>query len=285
MDNYGEFALVYDSVMEEIPYRDWASGISALLRERGFGGGLVLDLGCGTGTLTRLLRDEGFDMIGVDASPDMLDCAERAEYLSGDISEAEDENAEDEKTEDEKTESSNAEDIKTENKNSILYLNQEMTEFELYGTVAAIVSTCDTINYLTEKEDLLTVFRLAENYLDYSGLFMFDVKTSYTYREIFGNNIYAYHEEDGDVYWENEFDEEEGLNYYDVTIFKKTEDGLFEKFEESHVQRYISSEEIRETAEKAGLIFEGEYSDYQLNGISGKDERRVFVLRKKDPRA
>lgn len=269
MDNYNEFASVYDSLMEEIPYGDWADGITKTLEAEGFKGALVLDLGCGTGKLTRLLCDAGFDMIGVDGSVEMLDEAKKKESreLSGTC----------EKTGKQGTFVPCAEN----ERKPVLYLNQELTEFELYGTVGAVVSTCDTINYLTEKDDLQTVFKLVENYLDYNGLFLFDVKTLYTYNELLGDGTFYSETENACTIWENEFDKEEGLNYYDITIFKNTGNGLFRKHTESHVQRFISREEIERAARSSGLIFEGEYSDYNRSPVSEEDERRVYILRKK----
>lgn len=269
LDNYNEFASVYDSLMEEIPYRDWADDITKTLEESGLKGALVLDLGCGTGKLTRLLRDAGFDMIGVDGSVEMLDEAKKMEPRKLSEKEGKEGNPE-----------LSSSDTGKEEK-TILYLNQELTEFELYGTVGAIVSTCDTINYLTEKEKLSVLFKLAENYLDYNGLFLFDVKTLYTYNELLGDGTFYSETENADVIWENEFDKKEGLNYYDITIFKDAGNGFFKKYTESHVQRFISRGEIERAAEKAGLLFEGEYSDYKRSPVSEEDERRVYILRKK----
>ena len=146
MEAYSDFASVYDTFMDETPYDEWADFLHGLLNEDGIAEGLVLDLGCGTGSLTRLMAEKGYDMIGVDYSPQMLQIA-----------------------------------MSKEEDSSILYLLQDMREFELYGTVAAVVSVCDSVNYITEPEDLCDVFKLVNNYLDPNGLFIFDFNT---------NNIY-----------------------------------------------------------------------------------------------
>ncbi|HJA34740.1 MAG TPA: class I SAM-dependent methyltransferase, partial [Candidatus Mediterraneibacter merdigallinarum] len=150
MEAYTSFASVYDTFMDNVPYSEWAQYIRGLLLESGTEDGIVLDLGCGTGSLTELLAGYGYDMIGVDNSEDMLELAMEKRLKSG---------------------------------HDILYLLQDMREFELYGTVRAVVSVCDSLNYITDPEDLVQVFRLVNNYLDPGGVFIFDFNTDYKYRE------------------------------------------------------------------------------------------------------
>ena len=119
----------------------WSKYLIQLLKEYQVEDGLVLDLGCGTGNMTELLAKEGYDMIGVDNSEDMLEIASEKREKSG---------------------------------LNILYLLQDMREFELYGTVKAVVSICDSINYILEEDDLREVFSLVNNYLDPKGMFIFD---------------------------------------------------------------------------------------------------------------
>ena len=146
MEVYHAFAAVYDRMMDEIPYESWCDYVCGLLAAEGVSDGLLLELGCGTGTLTELFARRGFDMIGVDSSEEMLQEALRKRDESG---------------------------------LEILYLLQDMRSFELYGTVAAVVSLCDTMNYLTEYADLVQVLKLVNNYLDPGGIFIFDLKTDY----------------------------------------------------------------------------------------------------------
>ena len=148
MEAYTGFAQVYDEFMDNIPYKEWNKYLLELLKENGLSEGILLDLGCGTGSITELLAKAGFDMIGIDNSEDMLEIAR-------------------EKAMDEELD--------------ILYLLQDMREFELFGTVAGVVSICDSMNYITSEEDLLKVFKLVNNYLDPKGLFIFDMNTPYKY--------------------------------------------------------------------------------------------------------
>ena len=170
---YGSFASVYDIFMDNIPYEEWCAYLTGLLREYNIEDGLVLELGCGTGNATRILSSAGYDMIAVDNSPDMLEIAMEK---------------------------------KAEDDQDILYLLQDMRDFELYGTVRAVVSICDSMNYITEKEDLLEVFRLVNNYLDPGGIFLFDLNTPYKYREILGEQTIAEDREDASFIWDNYFD-------------------------------------------------------------------------------
>ena len=107
------------------------------------------------------------------------------------------------------------------NSDNILYLLQDMTEFELYGTVNAIISICDCMNYITSEDDLLKVFQLANNYLEKDGIFIFDMNTEYKYKEILGDNVIAENREEGSFIWENDYYEDEKINEYNLTLYIK----------------------------------------------------------------
>ena len=186
MDAYTSFAAVYDTFMDNIPYEEWKSYLEELLKEYGVQDGLVLDLGCGTGTMTELLAADGYDMIGVDNSEEMLEIAREKQIKSG---------------------------------HEILYLLQDMREFELYGTVGAVFSICDSLNYITEPEELKQVFRWVNNYLDPGGIFIFDFNTEYKYREVLGDQTIAESREDCSFIWDNYYYEEERINEYELNLF------------------------------------------------------------------
>ena len=186
MEAYTSFAEVYDLFQDNVPYEEWCEYLAGLLGTYGVEHGLVLDLGCGTGSLTELLARRGYDMIGVDNSGEMLQIAMGKREESG---------------------------------LDILYLLQDMREFELYGTVAAVVSICDSMNYILDWEDLVQVLRLVNNYLDPGGVFIFDLNTPYKYRELLADNTFAEEREESSFIWENFYDEEERINEYDLTLF------------------------------------------------------------------
>lgn len=246
MDAYTSFAEVYDTFMDDIPYEEWSVYLIDLLKEYGISGGIVADLGCGTGTMTRLLAAAGYDMIGIDSSPDMLDVARQSPCPGA-------------------------------GQHEILYLLQDMREFELYGTVSAVVSVCDCINYITEPEELLQVFRLVNNYLDPHGVFLFDFHPEGYYREVLGDNVFAEDREDMSFIWENEYDTESQINFYELSFFIKGEDGRYDKHRETHQQRGYTLHEMQALIAASGLELIAMY-DALTRELAGKDCERVYVV-------
>lgn len=241
MGSYENFARVYDELMDNVPYEEWAQFILNLLQDRKITEGLVLELGCGTGKLMSLLGKAGFDMIGVDNSVEMLQIAR--EKTSQDF----------------------------------LYLLQDMREFELYGTVKAIISVCDSVNYITKKEELRKVFQLVNNYLDPEGLFIFDFNTEYKYRELIGETVIAEDREDVSFIWFNEYDEESHLNDIDLKVFVQEEGDIYRKFQEEHIQRGYTLDEIKQLLEESGLIFLEAYEEYTTQAPQ-PDSGRIVVV-------
>lgn len=255
MKEYTGFANVYDELMDNVPYEEWCEYTCSILSSYGISDGLVLDLGCGSGKFTELMADKGYDMIGVDNSEDMLMMAM---------------------------------DKRSESGHDILYLLQDMREFELYGTVRAIVSVCDCINYIIEPAELLTVFKLVRNYLDDDGLFIFDINTEYKYAEILSDNTFAENRDDCSFIWENYYDPENRINEYDLTIYARTEsddfdeEEIYERFLEEHYQKAYSITEIRDLLNEAGLEPLHIYDAYTKDEPKCKSERLSFIVRKRN---
>ncbi len=245
MDSYTGFAEFYDLFMDNIPYKEWSDYLISLLKEYNIHSGLVLDIGCGTGNITELLASSGYDMIGIDNSEDMLAAAMDKRYDSG---------------------------------LDILYLLQDMREFELYGTVAAAVSICDSMNYILEYDELVTVFKLVNNYLDPEGLFIFDLNTISKYENM-GDTVIAENRDEGSFIWENSFFKDKNLNQYDLTIFAKDDDNRYTKFEETHIQRGYTLDEIKNALSDAGLLFITAYSAFTREPVRG-DEDRIYIIAK-----
>ena len=247
MDAYTEFAKVYDLFMDNIPYEEWGAYLKGLLHENGVDDGLVLELGCGTGTMTEILAEAGYDMIGVDQSEEMLEEAARKREESG---------------------------------HEILYLCQDMREFELYGTVRAIVCVCDSMNYILEEEEVLGILTsAARNYLDYGGLFIFDLNTEYKYKEILGEQTIAENREESSFIWENYFDENEMVNEYDLTLFIREEDGRYSKYEETHYQKAFEIREVLEAVKEAGMELVAVYDAFTREPVKETSDRVYFIVR------
>lgn len=242
MEAYTGFAQVYDQFMDNIDYEVWCKYLMELLKEYGIDNGIVLDLGCGTGNITQKLSDAGYDMIGIDNSMDMLNIAIEKQREEQDI----------------------------------LYLLQDMRAFELYGTVAAVVSICDSINYITDYDELVQVFKLVNNYLDPNGIFIFDLKTKNYYKNI-GEAIIAEDRDECSFIWDNYFDEGDNINEYQLSVFVKGDDGRYDKFTEEHYQRAYSLKEIKSALNEAGLEFVTAYNAFTKEKASQEHER-IYVI-------
>ena len=241
---YQDFAKIYDEFMQTVPYSTWADYIETVWEKHNCTPKLVFDLACGTGSLTLELSKRGYEMIGADLSPEMLEIArEKAE----------------------------------EEKQDILYLLQDMREFELYGTVDSIVCTCDSLNYLLEEEELLEVFRLVENYLDPKGLFVFDMNTEYKHRNILGNNTFNFDEEEADCIWQNTLDESKKRTRVSINI-KDKQSG--EEYSEAFYECFYSMEEIEKMLKNAGLTI-CRLADGETYGeITEESQRYLFMVKK-----
>ena len=225
MEAYTDFAAVYDIFMDETPYEQWADFLAGLIEQYGVSKpsgrkekdseeadgdvlaserDLVLDLGCGTGTLTELLAGKGYDMIGVDLSQEMLNIALEKKEKSG---------------------------------SGVLYLCQDMQKLDLYSTVGTVVSVCDSVNYLLEDEEIVTAFSLVNNYLYPGGVFIFDFNTVYKYEQVIGDATIAENREACSFIWENYYHPEQHINEYDLTIFTKTgTEDLYRRFTEEMIR-------------------------------------------------
>ncbi len=245
---YSDFAKVYDELMDNIPYNDWFSYLHGILKEYNINKGLAAELGCGTGTITELMSASGYSMIGIDNSPDMLNIAKKKQEATG---------------------------------SDTLYLCQDMRSFELYGTVSCIVSICDCINYITEKDELIQVFSLVNNYLDPRGIFVFDFNTKHYYKDTVGSSTIAETRDDISFIWDNYYDTESDINELELTLFIKEEKDseLFRRHTEYHYQRGYTLKEIKDCIRKSGLEFVNAYKAFTKETASDNDDRIYIIAR------
>lgn len=244
MSSYESFAALYDRLMTDVDYDGWCDFMEDSFARMKVQPKLVLELGCGTGNLTVRLAKRGYSMIGLDNSPEMLQIAtEKSEGLD------------------------------------ILYLLQDMTEFELYGTVDAVVCSLDCLNYLTEEGMLEDCFSLVSLYLNPNGVFLFDMNTQYKMEHILAPETFLY--DDGTIFytWQSIWDEEYQECEYDLTFFVK-EGELYRRFEETHFQRAYSLEEVEQALKKAGLELTEVCDGFDRKPVCETTDRFFFTVKK-----
>lgn len=244
---YTDFAYCYDRLMKDVDYGRWADYVEELFRIQGLKPGLVADLGCGTGSFCLEMAGRGYDMIGIDLSADMLSCAKTKSVEKG---------------------------------KDILFLNQNMTRFELYGTVDAIVCLIDSINYVTYKNDLKRLFKLARNYLNPGGLFIFDMNSEYKLKEVLGSNVFHHIEEDLAYIWQNSYDSSSKLCRFDLTVFAGQRQSCA-RFDEVHYERAYSTAEMKRLVGGSGLQLCSVFGEFSTRKPSNKCERIFFVCKNK----
>lgn len=265
MEAYERFAQVYDELMDNIPYEEWTTYIISLLNEYNINNGLIAELGCGTGNITELLATSGYDMIGIDNSEEMLEIANQKKTEKG--------------------------------LSSILYLLQDMREFELFGTVDAIICVCDSINYILDTNEITDVFRLANNYLEADGLFICDFKTRHYFKDVVADSTIAEDRDDVSFIWDNYYDEESNVNELALSLFIKDsttdkydinntsssccEDNIYRKYQEFHYQRGLTIDEIKSCIEQSGLQLIALYDAFTRQPANDDSERIYVIAREK----
>ena len=245
LDAYTSFASVYDLFMDNVPYEEWCAFLCKILAQHGITDGPVLDLGCGTGKMTRLMSEQGYDMTGIDNAAEMLQIAAME---PGEV--------------------------------PILYLLQDMQDLELDGCVRAVYSVCDCVNYVLDEEELQQAFSRVHEYLEEDGVFIFDVNTSYKYTKLLAENTFAESRDEGSFIWDNYYNEEERINEYDLTLFIPEGDELYRRYTETHYQRNYETETLLKLLKNAGFTDICVYDDYTDAPLCEMSERAVFVAKK-----
>ena len=227
---YGNgFARAYDALtQEDYSHKRYADYIESVFLKFGRPPEpIIADLGCGTGSLCVELDNRGYDIIGIDNSPQMLAEARRKAIESG--------------------------------ARDILFLEQDLDAIELFGTVGAFVSTIDVINHLTDKRGLRRLFRLIDNYLAPGGLFIFDLNTEYKLSQVIGGNFFFNVTDDICWFWSGGYEGKSRISRFDLTFFTRGGDGRWQRHDETLKQRAYSIDDIKYTARDTGLEILGAY--------------------------
>ena len=247
MEQYSSLSSVYDE-LNSVDYDKLAAFCASQIKENErVHSSLVLDLACGTGKLTFKLRELGYDMTGVDLSEEMLSVAKSHAY---------------------------------ENKiDDVLFLCQDMREFELYGTVDACVCTLDSINYLTKLGDVKKCFSLVHNYLIPEGVFIFDINTPYRFEKIYGDNSYILENESTLCAWQNEYNKKSKICNFYLSIFQENEDGTYDRYDEIQREKCYEKKQIEKLLLNCGFEIICVYGDMDKSIASDTDEKWYFVAR------
>ncbi len=248
---YGDFAYYYDELTENVGYEKRSEYIYSLLAANGVSEGILLDLACGTGTISFLLEEKGFDVIGVDASEEMLSVAQEKKLERG--SEA-------------------------------MFLCQKMEELDLFGTINAAVSTLDSINHITDEETVKKVFSRVSLFMEDKGIFLFDVNTPYKHREILGDNTFIYDTENVYCVWQNSTDKESLLTEISLDIFEKdreeTEEDVYYRYNEEFSEKGYDLKDIEKWLQEFKFEVLGIYEELTETEVKEKSQRAVFLARK-----
>lgn len=240
---YSDFAFYYDRLMRDVDYAQWSDYIMEIIKRNRLDAELVADLGCGTGTFCLKMAAKGYEMIGIDQSAEMLSCA-RQKALQAEA--------------------------------DVLFLNQDMTSFELYGTVDVITCLMDSVNYVTYKSDLKRFFKLVKNYLNPGGLFIFDINSPYKFENILSSNVFYEMDEDVSYIWQNSYDKSKKLCRFDLSFFVK-EGELYRRFDEVHYERCYTRKELDDMLDSAGLTVKSIYGGFGFGKPFDRCERLFFV--------
>ncbi len=244
--SYNSFSSVYDELTRNVDYKIRAEYIASILRENGVSNGLLLDLACGTGSLSVEFSKMGYEVIGTDASQDMLMEAQNKAY---------------------------------EEEQSIMFLCQKMEETDLYGTVRAIVCSLDSINHLPDLASLNKTFSVLKNFIDDKGIMVFDVNTLYKHREILGNHTFIYDEKNVFCAWQNRLLKDNKTVNINLDFFVKN-GAIYQRFTENFNEIAFTDEEIENAFSANGFRLVCKYGDMKKNIPEENEERVYYVIRR-----
>jgi len=259
---YQILAPVYDRFQQDIDLPAWADYIQALesrfSRRKGCGDGqegrpLLLDLGCGTGSFCLEMARRGYDTIGIDASIGMLDQARRktAAQMGNDSGQP-----------------------------PPLFLCQDISRFELFGTVDMAVCLLDTLNHLIRPSQVARVFQLCANYLNPGGLLIFDLASRRHLAQTLGSHLFYRDDEDQTLFWQNRFNPRSGISRSSLTLFSRQPDGSYHRQDETIAEKYYHPSQVRQWVHAAGLEWVARLGELSERPAALSDERHFYIVRR-----
>lgn len=246
--SYSVFSEFYDALTANVSYDTVAQVLGSLLTRYGKGRGLLLDLACGTGSVSVRLAEKGYEVIGVDLSPEMLSEAQNKAYKNG---------------------------------QNILFLCQDMTKLDLYGTVDAAVCTLDGLCHLPDEESVFATLRKVSLFMNPGGVFLFDVNSVYKHRAVLGNNTFVYDTDEVYCVWQNTLLPDGVTVQMDLDFFEPTSDeGDYVRQSERFTERAYTRETLEAVLRKAGFTVLGVFDGYTENPAHDTSERLLYAVRK-----
>lgn len=250
LDGYNVLAPVYDRLNDTVSYSDWADYIEKCFER--FGGKKkirsVLDLGCGTGSMTLELSSRGYDMTGLDISEEMLSVADNR--------------------------------VRDAGINDVLFICGNMCAFELYGTVDAVICCLDGINHLTDRDDLLACFSLVSNYLEDGGLFIFDLNTPYKFKTVYSDRDYILEDDGIMCCWRNRLSKKGDIVDFYLTVYEENGDGSWSRNDGVERERAYGLKAIENALNSCGLTLVNVSADYNFTSPDKTTERWYITARK-----
>lgn len=252
MGIYHDLAPFYDALNVEIDYEAWADDVDACIRtELGRPATCLLDLGCGTGSMSIPLAARGWDVIGLDLSEEMLSVAYGRAVGAG-------------------------------VQDKIQWTRQDMSDFSLCGEVDAVVSTLDSLNHLPSPARLTACFRGVRSVLAADGVFLFDMHTKRQFEETYAQEVYTMETEDAFCVWENDYNPSSRLCDFWITLFCRGADGRYTRHDSRETERYFPLVTVRRCLDAAGLTLVGLAGDHDGRPLADNDLRLYGMAKRKE---
>lgn len=248
MSSYSNFAFYYDGLTKNVDYKKRAEYFDVLIKKYcTSGGSYLVDLACGTGSLSEEFASLGYDVVGIDYSEEMLSEALDKKYDSG---------------------------------YSIQYVCQDMTSFELYGNADVIICALDSINHLETSDDIRKTIERAYMFLEPGGVFIFDANTAYKHREVLGNNAFVFENDQVFCTWQNSYEEKDNRVEISLDFFERSDNGTYTRYSEDFAEIAPETSLIDKFLTDAGFEIMAHYDEDSENPVHEKTQRIIYAAKK-----